>query len=194
MYAILRLNQVGGVTEGTCFRAWNKDITDEDKVAYIAHLKIDTAAGIIFGATRGTGRGGRKIAEYSHIFKMDFPASGALTGSNFEMTEINRGDFDNDSHVLALKPDLVNGNELHTLVHAESGGSYKLFYWVIDILNLGQNQDIPAFELYDQHTNIWGHAVFYGSAFETTGNFNYNIYEAYIGTKLYRVTGGKTFG
>jgi len=98
-------------------------------VPYIDHMHLDDtgAVEILFGSSRSNER--MNSGDQIHIWKVNLdptthnPIPGSLT-----VTHIKIDDMKDQSHIIALKPVLVNG-ELHGMWWKEDK---KIFYWKHD--------------------------------------------------------------
>ena len=69
----------------------------------------------MFGTGRGLGYEGEVIEKEIHVFWIELDANGDPR-NNFQSTEFDDGDFNDYSYVVAIKPELVNGDEIHMIL------------------------------------------------------------------------------
>ena len=69
----------------------------------------------MFGTGRGLGYDGEVLEKEIHVFWIDLDANGDPR-NNFQSTEFDSGDFNDYSYVVAIKPELVNGVEIHMIL------------------------------------------------------------------------------
>lgn len=94
------------------------------------HIDRNVSPEIVFGCNRGIGKGNSDYDEDTRIWWMPLDASGNLYETRNWIVTRPKNFWDEHSYVVAMKPNLVNGGEIHFIY---SDNSQELAYVIADM-------------------------------------------------------------
>ena len=132
----------------------------------------------MFGTGRGLGYEDEILEKEIHVFWIDLDANGDPR-NNFQSSEFDDADFNDNSYVVAIKPELVNGDEIHMILRMrDDSNNYNLYYFVAS--RQSRDREIPAIELYARSDRMWTYATFIGTKTKTGISNDFDMYQGYI--------------